>query len=112
MIGSAVGKIWRFGRLMTAKDPNGEERGFQGFLEHLTLSDGAAVERGRAGILQKERFRLIAEPEERFACGTATRVLCGGAEYRVLSIREVYVGGELSHRECILKRVCGVEGDA
>ena len=98
---SAAGSLWRYGRIMTAADESGE-RDFLGFLE--PLSGEAQVLRTKAGAVSRERFRLIAEPGEGFSAGLSTRVLCAGTEYRLLSIRDIYAGEVLSHRECVLRK--------
>lgn len=96
--------IRRHGRELVAADTSGE-RSFFGFLEPLGAQSAAGGERSRAGVVSHERFRLVAEPAEEFSQGLSTRVRCGETEYKVLSIREIYAGEELSHRECVLRRV-------
>lgn len=105
MTGALAGRLWRFGRIFAAADADGTKREFMGFLEPIGNAKPDA--KTKAGTLSSERYRLIAEPKEEFPDGTATRIFCGETEYRLLNIREIYAGGALCHRECVLRKAGG-----
>lgn len=110
MISRATRELWRFGRIFSASDPQGgNKRSFKGFLEPLGTAETMSV-RTKAGLMSAERFRLIAEPGESFPEGVSARISCAGTNFRLLSIREIYAGGELSHRECVLRKAEGSAG--
>ncbi|MEG0940511.1 MAG: hypothetical protein RSE64_01320 [Oscillospiraceae bacterium] len=104
MNGSIFEGIWDCARGLCAFDsasPAG--RSFRGFLEPLQVGDGIVV-RKKPGIVSRERFRLIAEPCEAFSGGVGMRISCGGDEFELLAVREVFAGDEISHRECVLRK--------
>ena len=102
--------LWQFGRMLFIRDEkSGEERAFRGFLEPLNLTAVEREKRSRAGVVQKEKFRLIAEPTESFFQGRDRLVRCGNSQFEIISIKELYCGDIISHRECILRRRGGEE---
>jgi len=105
--------VWPYGQTLRAFDAdsvNGRE--FTGFLEPLSLTDCDAEERTEAGIVCKEKYRLIASPSETFPYGPATLIVCGSIKYELLSIKEVQAGEKISHRECVLLKVGKAAGNA
>ena len=82
-----------------------ESRVFRGFLEPLSLNESIPTVRVKPGIFVRERYRLIAEPEETFPAGAATRIFSGSVEFEVLNIKELYDGERVTHRECIVREV-------
>jgi hypothetical protein len=99
------GDVWEFGREFFLMDEDGEKlRSFRGFLEHGGLS-GRAYKKSRAGLVSKEKFRLISEPCEDFLpFGAGAKIYCEGCSYELISSFEVYAGKALSHRESVLRR--------
>ena len=105
--------IWPYGQTLRAFDAGSSDgREFMGFMEPLSFTDYATEERTGAGIVYKEKYRLLAAPAESFPCGTETVIVCGSVKYEVLSIKEICDGEEISHRECILLKAGEVESDA
>ena len=99
------GGIWRFGRELEVFPPESSSgRRFLGFLEPLSLTDGESFDRGKPYLVPRERFRLIAPPEEDFFGGKARRVDCGGECFELVSIKEIYLGEAITHREALLLR--------
>lgn len=112
MKGEVFDGIWEFARSLTVFSPDGvESRLFLGFLEPLSLTDHVSSERKKPFILPKERFRLISQPAEDFYGGKAMLVACGGEIFEILSVKPVYLGEEVTHRECVLLRTGEVAGD-
>ncbi|MEF9971340.1 MAG: hypothetical protein RR731_03395 [Oscillospiraceae bacterium] len=108
---AAFDGIWSFARVLTAFAGTATKgRKFLGFLEPLRPAETAKRVRTKAGFLPRERFRLLAEPKEDFS--GITRLVCGGDEFEILSVQEVYLGNLISHRECILKRTSEVSLNA
>lgn len=103
--------VWQFGREMTAVSSDGEESIFRGFLEPMSVTDAKTMLHSPAGTVFKEQFRLLAEPAATVLCGDAVQVVCGAAIFAVLAVKELYCGGEVSHRECVLVRKGKVTGD-
>ena len=98
--------VWRYGRRLLALDESSAGgREFYGFLEPMSLSSEISETRNKAGLVPSEEFRLIADPAESFAYGTATTIVSGNIKFEVLSVREVYDGEKISHRECVLLKV-------
>ena len=105
MSGGVFDGIWRFGRELEVFSPDSlSGRRFLGFLEPLSLTDGESFDRGKPYLIPKERFRLIAPTEEDFFAGTAKRLDCGGECFEVVSIKEIYLGEAVTHREVLLLR--------
>ncbi len=97
--------IWKYARSLIISAPDGSQsRPFLGFLEPISLTDPVSSERRRPFILPKEKFRLISEPGEDFYGGGAVYVSCAGEMFEVLSVKPVYIGGEITHRESVLVR--------
>ncbi len=105
--------LWGYGRKMSAYDGGlALGREFRGFLEPMNPLSGAEEARDKVGVLPTEKYLLLAEPAEAFACGSATSIICGGVRFELLSVREVFNGEKVSHRECVLLKVGEVESDA
>lgn len=105
--------VWRYGRRLLAFDESSAGgREFYGFLDPMSLSSVVSETRNKAGLVPTEEFRLIVEPAETFAYGTATTIVCGNIRFELLNVREVYDGEKISHRECVLLKVGEVEKDA
>lgn len=95
--------IWEFARRLTVFSPDGlESRQFLGFLEPMSLTVYDDESRKKPFILPKEKFRLIAQPEEDFFGGSADRIVCGGCNFEILSVKPVFIGEKITHRECVL----------
>ncbi len=102
--------LWQFGRMLFIRDEvSGEERAFRGFLEPLNLTAVEREKRSRAGVVQTEKFRLIAEPDESFSGGRDRLICSDNCEFEIIRIKELYYGDIISHRECILLRRGGEE---
>lgn len=98
--------IWEFARSLTVfSADSSESRDFLGFLEPLSLTEYVAFERAKPFILPKERFRLIAHPDEDFFEGAARLVSCGGEMFEILAVKSVFLGEEITHRECVLQHL-------
>lgn len=105
--------LWRYGQKLSAFDSvSAEGREFRGFLEPMNQHSEAEEKRNKAGILPTEKYLLLAEPTETFACGSATVIACGDLRFELLSVREVLDGEKLTHRECVLLKVGEVKSDA
>ncbi|NCB73455.1 MAG: hypothetical protein EOM51_01740 [Clostridia bacterium] len=105
--------LWRYGQKLVAFDGGATEgREFRGFLEPMNLHLEAEEKRCKAGVLPTEKYLLLAEPTEVFACGRTTIVVCGGISFELLSVREVLDGEKVTHRECVLLKVGEVKSDA
>lgn len=102
MTGGISEGIWDFAQELTVCDPHGEaDRVFRGFIEPLSMK--ACSEKGRLpGLKPRERMRLIAHPGEDFFGGEARRVLWDGRCFELMAVKQVYIGGTLCHRECVL----------
>ncbi len=105
--------LWRFGQRMRAFDANSSGgRNFYGFIEPMSLSLVDSETRGRTGVSPQEQFWLIAEPSETFSGGTSTTIVCGSERFELLSVKEVFAGQRVSHRECVLLKVGEVDSGA
>ena len=104
--------LWRYGQKLFAYDcSSAEGRQFSGFLEPMNLRSAEAKKRDKAGILPTEEYLLLAEPTEAFDCGCKTTIVGGGLKFELLSVREVFDGEKVSHRECVLLKVGEVGSD-
>lgn len=83
-----------------------------GFIEPLNLTSGAPEVRNRAGLIPNEEYRLIAPPSETFPYGTESVIIFGNATFEMLSVKEIYSGEKVSHRECVLIKVGEEQSDA
>lgn len=102
--------LWAFGQELKLVDARSAEgRWFRGFLEALGAEDFDL--RSPVGLVSKERFRLIAEPGEKFPCGRETVIFFRGMRYGILGIREIYAGEGISHRELVLSRQGEVDNE-
>lgn len=105
--------LWRYGKKLCVFDGSSAEgRQFYGFLEPMNLRSAEAEKRDKAGILPTEEYLLLAEPTKAFACASATTIIGGGMKFELLSVREVFDGEKVSHRECVLLKVGEVDRDA
>ena len=105
--------VWGYGQRLTVFDEASPEgRSFCGFLSPLGAGTADFDYRSLIGEISKERFLLLAEPEEVFPHGCEARIVSRGQRYAILGIREIYVGEALSHREAVLYRQGEVMGDA
>lgn len=105
--------VWGYGQRLTVFDEASPEgRSFRGFLAPLGAGMGDFDYRSLIGEVSKERFLLIAEPEETFPHGCEGRIEFGGQRYAILGIREIYAGEAPSHREALLYRQGEVVVDA
>lgn len=94
--------IWEYAEVLTACDPEGEQdREFRGFLEPVSMTSCSGLGRG-PGLKPKERLRLISHPSEDFFEGRSRRLIHGGRAFELMAVKEVFAGGTLSHRECVL----------
>ena len=101
-------ELWQYGRTMYVKDQeSGEERSFRGFLEPLNLTAAEKDHWTKAGIIAKEKFRLLSEPKESLENISENELRCGKYMYRIIKTKELYIGDELSHKESILLRKAG-----
>ncbi len=105
--------VWFHGQKLYAYDEGVTSgRSFLGFIEPSNLVADVAETRTRAGFVPNEEHRLIAAPWETFPYGTETVIVCGTAKFEVVSVKEIYNGEKVSHRECMLLKVGEVESDA
>ncbi len=105
--------VWPYGQKLYAYDGESTSgRVFSGFLEPVNLGSADLETRDRAGTVAEEMYRLIAAPKETFPYGTATVIVCGTVKYEVLSVKEVFDGAKVSHRECILLKAGEVKSGA
>ena len=105
--------VWDYGqRLMVVDESSPKGREFRGFLTPLGGGTGDFDYKSMIGAVSKERFLLVAEPEETFPHDCEARVVFGGRQYTILGIREIYVGEALSHREALLYQQGEVIGGA
>lgn len=105
--------VWNYGQKLCAFDEGVTSgRSFLGFLEPLKLAADSSETRSGAGLVPNEEYRLIAAPSETFPYGTETVIVYGNAKFEVLSVKEIFNGGKISHRECVLLKVGGVVSDA
>ena len=105
--------VWRHGRRLIAFDESTSVgREFYGFIEPLSFGTEVSEVRDRAGIVPAEKYRLIAEPSEEFSCGTATRLVCGNMSFELVSVKEVFDGEKITHRECVLLKTGEVASNA
>lgn len=112
-MGKVFGDIWCFGQTLTVFSDDGtNSRKFLGFIEPLGLKDTVAAVRKKPGIVRKEKYRLIAEPEEDFFGGCASCVGIDGHRFEILGIKKIYYGDKVSHRECVLIKTGEVTKDA
>lgn len=112
MSGGAFDGIWEFARSLTVFSPDGlVSRQFLGFLEPLSFTAYESVAHKKPFLLPKEKFRLIAQPEEDFFGGGAERIACGGDAFEILSVKPVYIGEVITHRECVLLKTGEVENN-
>jgi len=65
-----------------------------------------------AGIVQKEKYRLFAEPGEVFPGGEGSKITAGNEEFRLLRAKALYDGETLTHRECVLLKTGEVKKNA
>ncbi|PKM72484.1 MAG: hypothetical protein CVU91_08825 [Firmicutes bacterium HGW-Firmicutes-16] len=105
--------IWSHGQKLFAYDEGVTSgRSFLGFIEPSNLVADVVEARTRVGFVPNEEHRLIATPSETFPYGTETMIVCGTAKFEVLSVKEIYSGEKVSHRECMLLKAGEVESDA
>lgn len=101
---SAFDGIWKYARTMKVMSPDSNERhDFKGFLENVNPDGIKKFYRTKTGKISAMKFRLISEPREDFFDGKASGILRGDRSYEILSIKDIYIGDEISHRECILR---------
>ena len=106
-------EVWSYGQKFLAYDDGVTSgRSFLGFVEALNLAADSSETRVRAGLIKKEEYRLIAAPSETFPYKTETVIICGSSKFEVLSVKEIYNGEKVSHRECVLLKVGEVKSDA
>ena len=105
--------IWSYGQKLIIHD-KGEASGrsFMGFIEPLNLTADVSEAGNRAGLIPNEEYRLIAEPSETFPYGTDSVIVCGNTRFEVRSVKEIYSGEKIYHRECVLLKVGEVQKDA
>ena len=106
MTKGVLDEIWSFGQKLFAFDASSVVgREFFGFLEPMSFGSAVSETRDRMGVVPTEEFRLIAAPTETFSCGSATQIICGNAKFELCSVKEVFDGEMISHRECVLLKV-------
>lgn len=105
--------IWCFGQTLTVFSKDGtESHEFLGFIEPLSFTDTVTAVRKKPGILMKEKYRLIAEPNEDFYGGCASCVEYGGCRFEIISVKKIYFRDEICHSECVLIKTGEVTKDA
>ena len=113
MTAGVFDEVWSYGQKLYAYDKGVTSgRSFSGFLEPLNLVTDVSETKTRVGLVPNEEYRLIAEPSEIFPYGTETVIACGSTKYEVISVKEIYCGEKVSHRECLLLKVGEVESYA
>ncbi|MDR0951450.1 MAG: hypothetical protein LBM18_00795 [Oscillospiraceae bacterium] len=112
MSAGLFGEVWRFAGALTVFSLDGSEsREFRGFLEPLSLTQEPEFSRERPFALPRERFRLISEPGEDFYGGSAIKISRGGEIYELLTVKPIYFGETVTHRESVLLRTGEVTAD-
>lgn len=111
MSGGFTGWAWEYAQSLSVSGPEGGgSREFKGFIQPQSMSARPSSGR-RPGLRNRERYRLLAHPEEDFFRGRAAAVRWGERLFELLAVKEVYIGDALSHRECVLLEM-GEAGDA
>lgn len=102
-MGKEFGDIWYFAQTLTVFNTDGtKSHEFKGFIEPLGLTDTVTSIRKKPGIVKKEKYRLISEPEEDLYGCCASHVEFGGYRFEIISIKNIYYGDKVGHRECVL----------
>lgn len=105
--------LWRFGRTLTVFDADAPEgRTFRGFLEPMDRRTSTDRIRSKAGIIQREKYRLFAEPGEFFPGGEGSKITVGNEEFRLLRAKAMCDGETVTHRECVLLKTGEVKKNA
>lgn len=101
MISRIFSDVWQYGRGFETPDSG---VGFRGFLESLDEDASAFSQKRKPGTVSTEEYRLIAEPVENFPTERHTSLLCGGEEFDLLTVRGVYLEGQVTHYECVVRK--------
>lgn len=102
MSGGFTGWAWEYAQSLTVIGPEKDEsREFKGFIQPESVTARPSSGR-RPGLRHRERYRLLAHPEEDLFGGRAGTVRWGERLFELLAVKEIYIGDALSHRECVL----------